>query len=344
MAAPGFGFSIGDFIAGIDLIITCVQAVQESKGATEEFLALQDELQSLNTTLNAIRNLELEEHAGKESVAVNAALEKLQHYIDAFVKSVAKYQPWLQPGLRGWRASVKKIKWVLCKKDDVIQFHQRLKRHTSSIQTLLATVQIKNGFEVTEIVKQNRDGLEKVSASVANALQLSRSTGHNIRMTKQLLKGISKEQTRCLRKLSGGHQELLDEIRKVRALITNQRQLPPQVKFPAPVTLLDATGNTIPVHLNFIDSVEAFIAVMKVRFEQRGVAAAELEKLSRGEWVLEKDGTKYSRLSIPLSISRWKKPGDNLKMRMVFRRSVHDKTCPICCSKNPTLTDDGITW
>ena len=59
---------------------------------------------------------------------------------------VAKYQPWLQlrpvlgPG--AWKGCVAKIRWAVCKKEDVARFRAQLAGHGSSIKMLLLTLQV----------------------------------------------------------------------------------------------------------------------------------------------------------------------------------------------------------
>ena len=55
--AASFGFSIGDFIAGINLIVTAMKAVQDHRGACAEHRALLIEPESLEAGLHAIDEL-----------------------------------------------------------------------------------------------------------------------------------------------------------------------------------------------------------------------------------------------------------------------------------------------
>ena len=65
--------------------------------------------------------------------------------IDAFWEKVRRYQP----ALASSRASSKvrdgwtRIRWALCKKEDVAKFKTDLVAHTESIQLLLTTVQMR---------------------------------------------------------------------------------------------------------------------------------------------------------------------------------------------------------
>lgn len=70
-------------------------------------------------------------------------------------------------------------------------------------------------------------------------------------------------------------------------ILSLQTKLPPQVERELHVTLLDACGRLCPVHLDFINSAEASLAVLKVRFKDVG-----LQKIERGQFALENAKTK----------------------------------------------------
>lgn len=78
---------------------------------------------------------------------------------------------------------------------------------------------------------------------------------------------------------------LVRHILDVKDSLRTQRNLPPQVLLQSPVILNDALGRIAPFHLDFIDSVEAFIAVLQIRFEHVG-----RPKVSRLEFDLRDTG------------------------------------------------------
>jgi hypothetical protein len=57
MASPGFGFSVGDFIAVIKLITQITKALQATDGATDDFRMLQQELNQLQVLLEHVQYL-----------------------------------------------------------------------------------------------------------------------------------------------------------------------------------------------------------------------------------------------------------------------------------------------
>jgi hypothetical protein len=140
----GFGFSAGDFIAALDLVTTIVSALRESGGSSTEYQALVSQLYTLETALLRVKRLELDESQYAEVIALRQAAAQCQTTIDAFWKKIQKYQPSLGEGGSGNRVkdSWRKVKWAVCKKDDLLKFKMDLLGHTESIELLLTTVQM----------------------------------------------------------------------------------------------------------------------------------------------------------------------------------------------------------
>ena len=140
----GFGFSIGDFIAALELVGTVIDALRESGQASTEYQELLRELFSLETALLHVKRLEVDESLHTELIALRQAAAQCQNTIDQFWTRIQKYQPHLG-NLRtssrirgGWV----KIKWALCRKDDLREFKANLVGHTQSINIILDTVQM----------------------------------------------------------------------------------------------------------------------------------------------------------------------------------------------------------
>lgn len=57
--AAGFGFSTGDFIAGISLVQELIKALNDSRGSSKEYLELIAELRTLETALSEVKTLDL---------------------------------------------------------------------------------------------------------------------------------------------------------------------------------------------------------------------------------------------------------------------------------------------
>jgi hypothetical protein len=142
--AVAFGFSFGDFVAVLELVSTVVNALGQSSESSHEYRELVHQLYSLETSLIQVKGLHFDDAQHKELVALRQASSQCQQTIDEFWGKIQKYQPHLRSS--GSSSKIKdswmKIKWAICKSDDVAKFKADLIGHTESIQILLATVQM----------------------------------------------------------------------------------------------------------------------------------------------------------------------------------------------------------
>jgi histidinol dehydrogenase len=140
----GFGFSAGDFISALELVTTVVNALRESGESSTEYQALIKQLYTLESALIRVKQLELDDAQHAEVVALRQAAAQCQNTIDAFLEKIKSYQPSLRAGGSGSRVkdSWRKIKWALCKKEDVVRFKADLMAHTESIDILLIAIHL----------------------------------------------------------------------------------------------------------------------------------------------------------------------------------------------------------
>jgi Fungal N-terminal domain of STAND proteins len=140
----GFGFSVGNFISALELVATVVDALRESGESSTEFRALVTQLQTLQIALESVKSLEIEDGQQGELIALRQAAAQCQKTIETFWEKVKRYQPHLRAGGSGSRVKDgwMKVKWALCKKEDLARFKMDLVSHTESIQLLLATLQM----------------------------------------------------------------------------------------------------------------------------------------------------------------------------------------------------------
>jgi hypothetical protein len=120
-------------------------------------------------------------------------------------------------------------------------------------------------------------------------------------------------------------------------------QLPPQVDRQQPVYFEDAHGRIAPFHIEFINSFDAFQAVMEVRFRH----VPGLRKVQNGEYAVHES---KSKRRIDLS-GPWHSvflPGRKVNMSMVFQRPhTSMSSCPGCQTENESEnsnTGSEIQW
>jgi hypothetical protein len=144
--AVGFGFSVGDFIAALDLVATVIDALRDSGSASAEYRELLRVLYSLETALIQVKRLEVHESQLAELIALRQAAAQCQRTIDHFWSKIKNYQTHLGSisacsDFR-MRTAWTKIKWAVCRGDDLARFKADLIGHTQSIQMLLAVIQM----------------------------------------------------------------------------------------------------------------------------------------------------------------------------------------------------------
>jgi hypothetical protein len=142
----GFGFSAGDFISALELVGTIIDALRSSSHSSAEFRDLLSQLNVLQSALQAVNRIELSDVPHVEVIALQQAAAQCQRTIDDFWEKIKKYQPSLNAveGRKGKRCkdAWMKIKWAVCRKEDVVRFKADLVGHTESIDLLLTTVQM----------------------------------------------------------------------------------------------------------------------------------------------------------------------------------------------------------
>ena len=143
----GFGFSVGDFIAGINLLIEIVKSFSETHGAKADYQELGRELISLKNALDGIQALSLNTAQAAQISAVNAAVDACRLSVDGFVQRNNKFRslgcaPVKQWSLAAFKNGVLGVKWAILKKNKVVKFRADVQAHSNGIQMLLATLQV----------------------------------------------------------------------------------------------------------------------------------------------------------------------------------------------------------
>jgi hypothetical protein len=152
--SAGFGFSVGDFIAGIQLVRDVITSLQASSGSSSAYKALIMELFSLERALLEVKALKRFNHTPDQVDALKCAASQCQLTIDRFMTKVQKYQPSLNAQGSGSkrRDSLRKVQWALCKKEDVASFKAEISGHAIAINLLIATAQLSVSFPHVQMI------------------------------------------------------------------------------------------------------------------------------------------------------------------------------------------------
>ena len=317
--AVGFGFSMGDLFAALKIIKDSFEAVNDKKGAAADYANLTSEIGSLWDGLEAVEEIQSDpDLSEKQIAAIKRAVSACYESLESFLVSISDYQPHLATSSSGFASNYRKIRWALCKKDDVAKFRAQLGRHISSINMLLITFQ----------AKQSLDAKKSSNDTMVKALQSEESsiTG--------MMKGLSVEQRQFLMTVVQQNKQLIQSAEDMRMMLRLQAEVPPQVMLQQPVIFLDPFGKTVPFHLDFIDSSECFMAVLKVRFSNAGVTPAGLSKLDNHDFLIQ-DSRRRRAIDLKKNWASVFRPGQNVDMSMIFHRfACPPSTCPVCLATN----------
>lgn len=311
---------MSDLFAALKIIKDSVEALNDKKGAAADYASLASEIGSLWDGLEAVEEIQSDpDLSEKQIAAMKRAVDACYDCLELFLASISDYQPHLVTGSSGFASRYRKIKWALCKKDDVAKFRAQLGRHISSINMLLITFQ----------AKQNLDAKNSKSDVTVRVLQSEENS------ITAMMKGLSIEQRQFFMIMIQQNKQLMQGIEDMRMMLQLQAKVPPQVMLQQPVILLDPFGKMAPFHLEFIDSSECFLAVLKARFSNAGVTPAGLSKLENHEFLIQDSSRRRRPIDLKKNWASVFRPGQNVDMSMIFHRfACPPSTCPVCLETN----------
>lgn len=136
-----FGFAVGDFIAGVELVKQAVEAFSKTKGASSEYQRLVSDLNACHRTLLQLQCMQ------EKNVFSQGTLNELKYIADAgkadmdhFLEKNKKYQESLRVGGSGsaMKDGINKISWSFTKQKDVEQLRSSLQLKMSTINVLVS--------------------------------------------------------------------------------------------------------------------------------------------------------------------------------------------------------------
>lgn len=350
--SAGFGFSVGDFIAVLKLVGTVIDALTEPSNAPASFRSLTKELWALENALIRVKRLDLDDnHIDK--AALRQAACRCQETIDTFYEKIRKYQPRLAGGGTDLRLkdTWAKVKWALCKKDDVEAFRAEIRGHTGSIEILLSSIQIES--TTTQSRKQYAQHKELARIIQDSFLQMM---GMLTTITGTVTQSVQ-EGKALLESSAQVVQANLQIFGIVRDLQLHILAISGQVQRQQPVYLIDPLNMERPFHLEFVQSADALLAVLKDNLKGTGCGPAMIDD---GHFAIEEMGTQVA-INLQEPWNRCFRPGQRVAMSMIFKQS-HTRNpsidprnilhlCPSCrhahgetCGKDITCHDCGTVF
>jgi hypothetical protein len=332
----GFGFSVGDFLAALELVGTIIDALRESSNSGSAYRELLNELYSLETALLRVKSIDLDESQHIEKLALRQAAAQCQRTIDSFWKKVQKYQPHLRD--RGISSKIKdgwtRIKWAVCRKEDVQNFRAEIAAHTGSIEILLLTVQM-------NATTMHARGEQHQYKTLAGRIQ--ELSGQGMSKLAAIADGIAQSVQQGRSLLESSAKVLQTNLRVFQMIHDIQRfmlHIPTQVQRQQPVNMIDAFNKESPFHLEFVRSAEALISVLKVNFKASGCGSGMID---RGEFLIEESGTQ-NVIDITKAWETCFYPGQRVVMSMVFKERQVGASCPRCGTESDGPTNKEVVW
>jgi hypothetical protein len=137
MSGPAFGFSAGDFIAGVNLIAKVTQALKEAGGASDEYRSLGRELGLLERILRQL-------HAGQgiggvPSPDIRQQTDLTLDTLSSFLKTISKFDAKLgQQAPSTWHHGVaRKTQWAVVQAKEVEKVRVKLGTQLTELNLLL---------------------------------------------------------------------------------------------------------------------------------------------------------------------------------------------------------------
>ena len=152
MTVP-FGFSIGDFVAGIGLVRDVIEALQASSSSTARYQGLISELFALERGLLEVKKLGLGDKQATrperpDIEALHGVLRltavRCQDTITRLLGKVKKYEGHLSANGSGskWKDALRKVQWALLTDKDLEESRAEIRSHATSITMLLTLTQM----------------------------------------------------------------------------------------------------------------------------------------------------------------------------------------------------------
>ncbi|KAK2808907.1 hypothetical protein FQN49_008667 [Arthroderma sp. PD_2] len=332
--SAGFGFSVGDFIACTKVAKSIFLAFREGTGASPTYQRLVADLNSLMYGLEEIRYLQFDESQKSQKLALEDVAIRCQQTIEAFLQQNAKFKASLgkEQTASRFRTRLHKVEWALCMKTEVDTLRTEILGHTTSINTLLITLQSSIAALQTNEIRDFSRGTLEQSAMMMKETQSQIGQTHNmLRAQADTISKISdilelSDTQPKIRDVRSVMLEAFDmnmkvcrmalDLQKSQAQSQQEYQapsLPPQIERQHPVELEDAHGRVTPFHVEFINSFEAFQAVLEARFRH----VPGWKKVKNMEYAI-KESSSNRRLKFDAPWDSVFLPGRTVTMSMVF--------------------------
>lgn len=190
MAAVPFGFSVGDFVACIELIQKAAKALRSTSGATGHYQQTLLDLELIESVLRRVQGLS-PTSASQETIQKIQLCGRACHVpLDHFLMKAKKIEPYLNfsktssaPDFLHIRKGGHKLRWAIFLEEDVTKLKASIGPNIEIINTLLQIESLERGSITQEILERVAEQVGKVLPAVDNIatfLQSYVATGKHI--------------------------------------------------------------------------------------------------------------------------------------------------------------------
>ncbi|KIW13997.1 hypothetical protein PV08_06778 [Exophiala spinifera] len=221
MVVP-FGFSAGDFVSVIGLIVKVGKALRDVDGASFEYQQLDLELQGLRRMLDIIQALRPTDDNIGHLDAIRCLALTCQIPLTAFLQRLQKFEQRLGPFAKhsAVGGSLRKSQWALQMGEEVQQLRATVSAKVLSL-TLLISVQ--NAETLGRVAVQTNDGLPKLFSKLESMSVEQTRFSSSIARQKDMLQQVGDFQKQLQNDFDGNTQQIvskLDEANESNASMT----------------------------------------------------------------------------------------------------------------------------
>lgn len=136
-----FGWSIGDLVAAIQLIVKVANALDEVGGAAKDYRDAGAFLRDLGTTLTALQTITSLDARSAYKTDIGRLVESIRPPVDEFVREVQPFEAQLgtvkDGRFRHLQSIPSKLKWHFSLSKKALALQERVGRYLTMINTLM---------------------------------------------------------------------------------------------------------------------------------------------------------------------------------------------------------------
>ena len=143
MATPGFGFSVGDFIMALDLMVRVTDALRDGGGAASQYQSLVRDLANLESALTKMQSYEIDNKPRTEMSSLQDQRRLIQEGLEDFLKRTEKFKTSLgATAPKGWQhGTARKAQWAaFCSKE--------ITKLRTTISSQVENLNLLNGLQI----------------------------------------------------------------------------------------------------------------------------------------------------------------------------------------------------